>query len=183
MNSAPLVGQEQRDSSAKGVEQILSTSPAQERVQFRGSWLTVGFFFLGGEEPFFSSHSAVVDIGYNYQVNASLFSLRFVQTGNLCWTCDMSESWEISILYGRSTISDDFHASVAGGLGLARVDKNKGSPDREGNVVTAVSGAIQAQIFLQVSRSMGVGLNGFANINFQESFYGVTLNLHLGKLR
>ena len=158
---------------------ICQQSHAQEAGR---SWLSAGVFFLGGEKPFFSSYAEAADISFHYQLNANLFSIRALWTGNLCFTCDeTTEFWDISVLYGRSTISEYFHASIAGGLGIIgghRVDDFGQRKD----VATTVGAALQAQLFLHISRTFGIGIYGFANINSETQLYGATLNLHFGKL-
>ncbi len=158
-------------------------SYGQEEDQFRRSWLTGGVFFLGGEKPFFSSYSEAADISIHYQLNANLFSIRALWTGNLCFTCEeTTEFWDLGVLYGRSTVSEYFHASIAGGPGLIGGHHVDDFGQRK-DMATTVGAALQAQLFLHVLPSFGIGLYGFANINTETQLYGATLNLQFGKLR
>lgn len=153
----------------------------------RRSWLSAGVVTLGGETPFFSRYSEAATLAYHYQVNAHLFTLRALWTGNLCFVCDdMNESWDVALLYGRATRLEELHASLsvgAGVLGGDRTDRVVTGQVQMRNIATKVSAALQAQLFLTLNQSFGVGLYGFANLNSQRSFYGLTLNLQIGKLR
>ncbi len=158
----------------------------QEADKAPPNWLSVGVFFLGGEKPFFSSFPEAANISYHYQVNAHLFSLRGLWTGSICIACadsdDNTEFWDVSLLYGRSTASDYFHASISAGLGITGGDRAD-TFDEQRTAATTIGAAFQVQLLLPLSSSFGIGIYSFANINPEAQFYGVTLNLQFGKLR
>ncbi len=147
------------------------------------NWLSPGIFFLGGQTPFFSPYPESAVLSYHYQLDAHLFSLRGLWTGTLCFTCDdTDEFWDLSLLYGRSTISEYYHASVSAGLGVIDGDRAD-TPDEERDAPTTIGLAVQVQTFIHISQNFGLGLYGYANFNSVEQLYGITLNLQLGKLR
>ncbi len=153
-------------------------SHAQETDDVRRNWLTAGIG-LSGEHVKFSGSLA-------YQFDTHLVSLRMAWSGGVCPTCEDNDVFgDVAILYGRSTISDNFHASIAGGLGLAEGHEAASFENGfEGkDFPTSVGLAVQGQLFLDVSNSLGIGLYFFANINSQKNLFGTTLTLQLGRIR
>ena len=153
---------------------------AQGSDDERRSWLSAGIFFLGGETPFFASQAEAANAAFHYQYKAHLFSVRTLWIGTLF--NELTESWDLGILYGRATVSEYFHASVSGGpavTGGHRLDDFA----LVTNSAPTIGVALQAQVFLHFTGTFGAGFYGFANLNSENQLYGVTLNLQFGGLR
>lgn len=92
---------------------------------------------------------------------------------------------DYSILYGRAFTSSAFLASLGGGLGFVDGSISNGlfSEEEPEEIEMIIGLPLEAQLFWRPLRFLGLGLYGFANINSEESFYGCTLALQIGKLR
>jgi len=99
------------------------------------------------------------------------------------------EFFDVALLFGIATENKKNHASFS--IGIARVT---GSRYREGSGGFLFSGKrndisptiglpMESQLFFKISGFLGLGLNLYFNLNKEESFGGLSLNLMLGSLR
>lgn len=120
-----------------------------------------------------------------FQFDKNLISLRTWGATTLCVTCeeDQPAFRDYSVLYGCATLSRSFHASLAAGPGIVAGNYGADDPFEPGEKLENTIGlALEGQLFVYGSHA-GIGLYGFANINSQKSFYGLTLSVQLGDLR
>jgi hypothetical protein len=137
------------------------------------------FWFGGGlgagSEDFAGSLNA------SFQFGANVVSLRTAVTAGLF---DQGFN-DYALLYGRASepAGERYHASA--GLGLALVDGCRGGSVFSDcrSIQTVVGFPIELQLFWRPGSLVGLGLYGFANLNRDRSFAGVTLGLQLGRLR
>lgn len=133
-------------------------------------WVSLGLG--GGSEGFAGSLESAV------QVNRHLLSLRSAIVANIF----DDGFWDFAVLYGRATRWP--RGQAAASIGLAIVDGERCAGLSGCTPVSAVLGfPIAAQVFWRPMVVVGVGLYGFANLNSEQSFAGVTLSLQFGKLR
>ena len=83
---------------------------------------------------------------------------------------------DIGLLVGRATRTRRSHASA--GVGLALV---QGTDPITYAAVTTIGVPLEAQVFYSAGL-LGLGLYGFASVNPERTFGGVTLSLQFGKL-
>jgi hypothetical protein len=84
------------------------------------------------------------------------------------------EFGEVGLLYGRVAIKKSGHASIAGGLAVTAV-----SPCRTRSCTT-LGFPIVGEVSARIGSVLGVGLQGFANINTRSSYAGFALLIQLG---
>lgn len=127
-------------------------------------WLNVG---LG-----LGSHGGAGGLNLNIQPQARplLFTLRY------CFTADIdTDIGDIAFLAGYSSKRPRSlgYVSIAAGIGYVRGSFTDG----------AFGVPLEVQLFFTPVSFAGIGLQGFANLNKEETFYGALLCLQLGKLR
>lgn len=149
------------------------------------TWLNLG---IGG-----STHGLTGQISLSVQNGIHLITLRYVSNTefNIMGPTPSESVWDISILYGRSWESRLAMASISGGLGLVggirRGDyiRSNGwfSSTYQKCPFSTVGFPVDIQLFWLPFRFLGFGIQGFANLNSEESFYGFVLGLQVGRLR
>jgi hypothetical protein len=148
-------------------------------------WLNLG---IGG-----STHGLAGLISMSVQNDIHLITFRYVSsTEFVILGPTPSESvWDISILYGRFWKSRLAMVSISGGLGLVggirRGDyiRSDGwfSSKYQKCPFSTVGFPVDIQLFWMPSRFLGFSIQGFANLNSEESFYGFVLGLQVGRLK
>lgn len=160
-------------------------------------WIDFGAGLGGGapkteDELFADAYSIAAIASLSYQFKANLLSLRTAQVINMnnffffFGTGELSSVRDVAFLYGRVKTSENSRASLAAGIGFARSalqDAVFFVPTSRAKTEKAVGLALETQFCVQPTAFLGIGVNGFGNINSKNSFYGVTLSLQLGKLR
>jgi hypothetical protein len=135
-------------------------------------WLGAG---LGAGSEDFAGH-----LHASYQFGAHLISLRNAATAGV-----FDDGYgDLALLYGRATKAsgERYHASVA--LGIAVADGCRGGGLGGCRAVSAAVGLpLETQLFWRPGSLVGLGLYGFADLNPEHSFAGLTLGLQLGRLR
>jgi hypothetical protein len=134
-------------------------------------WINLG---IGG-----GTFEGVISANVSYQFKRNILSIRGVETGEWYGNNGM---WDIGILYGLAT--NPSHTQAAVGIGVALVGgKSEESLLPDNAIKKRIGLPIELQLFFRPIRFVGMGLYGFANINSEKSFVGVSLSLQFGKLR
>jgi len=103
-------------------------------------------------------------------------------------------TFEAAALYGISTSSRFFRASISAGLGLLhRVRRGalissgswlQGIPAQYREVHQYSAGLpMSAELVGMIDSNLGLGINALANIDGKENYYSVMLSVHVGRLR
>jgi hypothetical protein len=139
-----------------------------------GSWVHGG---LGEDEGGISG-----GISLSYQTGSNLFSIRGVENEEFKldlfgYSGPPEKIWDVGVLYGRIAKASWGLASISGGVGIVGV-----SDDEE---ITSYHLGIplESQLFWTPISTMGIGIYGFANLNFEKSFVGALACVQIGKLR
>lgn len=131
-------------------------------------------------------------LGASYQKGKHLFSARRAKAIRLesvaffFPTGDITTVEDIAILYGRATQKRGSVASIAAGIGYVQTEivetKFFVAPESATKKST-VGLALEAQLFGRIGGIFGLGFYGFANINSQNTFGGISFSIQGGKLR
>lgn len=119
---------------------------------------------------------------FSYQTGSSLFSIRGVESEEFKldlfgYSGPPEKVWDIGVLYGRVAKASWGLASISGGVGIVGVS------DDEGITSHHIGLPIESQLFWTPSSRVGIGIYGFANLNFEKSFVGALLCVQIGILR
>jgi hypothetical protein len=139
-------------------------------------WIEFG---LGGGSVGEGGGSGCLNV--NYQFGRNLCSARIIGCGELFGRTLN----DYSFLYNHVFNSSALLITFGGGLGIVTGHISHGLfSDKDPEDIAPVIGLpLEARLFFRPLSFLGLGLFGFANINAEESFYGVTLSLALGKMR
>ena len=116
-----------------------------------------------------------------YQFGKNTLSFRVLSTGEI-----FGKSLnEYGLLYGRTLKSSSILISAGAGLAMVegRISHGILSSKELDNIEPTIGMPVEVQLFWRPASVIGIGLYGFANLNPEESFYGCTLSLQIGKLR
>ena len=147
------------------------TDPAPE---VQRTWVSFGYGLAAmagadAEDAF----SLVGELGLHLQRGRYIGSLR---TAVLFGIFGDTGFGDISLLLGRATRAQGFRASASAGLAYV------GGTDPITYAEVATIGVpLEGQLLYSVG-VLGLGLYGFANLNPERSFAGLTLSLHIGAL-
>jgi hypothetical protein len=121
------------------------------------------------------------NLNVNYQIGRNLLSGRIIGCGELFGRTLN----DYSFLYNRVFNSSALLISFGGGLGIVTGHISHGlfSDEDPEEIAPIIGLPFEARLFFRPLSFLGLGLFGFANINEEESFYGITLSLALGKMR
>lgn len=168
-----------RLTSAHPVEEL---TRAPNRVAYnppiRRLWISAGGGFGGlrGREE--GDIALAGQVSAHWQRGRRVLSLRAATVTDICigiGNNDDCEQQDVGLLIGWGTTGRTGLSSI--GVGVAAV---RGGDDGE---TVAVGLPLQIQFLFDVGGVAGLGLYGFANINAEQSFGGVTLSLSLGDLQ
>jgi hypothetical protein len=107
-----------------------------------------------------------------YQVRPHHFALRGILVADPLGE-DADAFGELGLLYGRTALRKWGHASIAAGLAITGTTPCSGRCSTLGLPVVA-------EISARLGSVVGVGLQGFANLNSLGSYFGFALFLQLG---
>jgi hypothetical protein len=122
-----------------------------------------------------------------YQRGASIFSVRTTSVVSFIGIIisgfggdaeTAASDW--GLLYGRATAPGTFHASLAAGVGAARIARDSAGVSQ---TIRRFTVPIEGQLAWRPVRFLGVVLAGFASVNGTRSFGGLTFGVQLGRLR
>lgn len=122
------------------------------------------------------------------QYNRALFIAH--ATANSQGTFD-DEFFDIGLLMGVASKSRKGHVSVAVGVSLVTGSRSEGlyinffgNEEKGRQDITPTFGIpLEVQLYRNLGRFLGLGFDIYANINSEQAFSGITLNLWIGKLR
>jgi hypothetical protein len=149
-------------------------------------WFNLGYGAGGATQnsgSYSSNNSGPAgELSFNYATtNHQLFSLRatgvsqgFANGGNQ----------DVGVLYGVMNKTDQFMASLSGGLAYTSSIDNPTPLTVDSSVTKNTLGLpLETQLFWTPTKYVGLGVIGFGNINSTRSFGGVLLAIQLGKLK
>lgn len=145
-------------------------------------WVTVG-----AGKAFFGTRNALgAHVSVTYQFGASAVSVRSSGTYDFIETLFASPGEIVGasdwgVLYGRSTPRGRLRGSLAAGIGMARV--YRGGFSAAATTTTHFGVPLETQLFFRVSGVWGLGLYGYGNLNSDQSFWGLSAAVELGRLR
>ena len=122
-----------------------------------------------------------IHFNFAYEIAGKILTLRMLDCGQLFGrSLD-----EISFLYGKGFDFSKVYISFGGGIGMVKGSISHGifSESKTTYIGPTTGLPLEMQVQWRPFRLIGLGLYGFANINSEESFYGATLSLYIGKLR
>lgn len=156
-------------------EQTLVSSQVVYNPLVRRLWISAGGgfgTFLGrGEED----RALAGQVSVHWQRGRQVLSLRAATVTYICIDeNDYCGQRDVGFLIGWGTTGNAGHASI--GVGIAAV------PSEE-EFFHTVGLPLQAQFLFAVGGVIGLGLYGFADINAEQSFGGITLSLSVGNLQ
>jgi hypothetical protein len=118
-----------------------------------------------------------------------LFSVRALGGGTFdpMGSGERTDVSEVGLMYGRGAAGSRSWRSISGGLGMVRGERSGAVDWETGETGEETFGPVlglllEAQLLFVPTRSIGVGLTGFANWNPEASFAGVALSGHVGRL-
>lgn len=118
--------------------------------------------------------------GLAVDYNQHVFSLRTVST-------DMpygAQTWDVALLYGRSTTFRSWYLSAGVGAAVTGGTKYPGLfGSGEGTPMETMMGfPLEANLFWQPTNFVGLGIYSFANVNTEHPFGGMGLTIRVGNL-
>jgi hypothetical protein len=151
---------------------LCSSLTAQDRPRM---WLGLGF---GSGARADGATGAAFMAEVVYQVRAHHFAIRALGVIDP-YGESADEFGEFGLLYGRAAKRSWGHASIASGLAITGV-----SSCREASTsgCTTLGVPIMAEAALRFAPVLGVGVQGYANLNTKSVYGGVALFLQLGWL-
>lgn len=150
--------------------------------------LGIGGYYLS------SSNGLAFNIGGDYLKNKNYWKLRLI--------CDIEfnifgpeppeQYYDIGLLYGKFINTKIIRLSLSGGLGVlggvkrgAFLYRNPGflgSDFFEKKLIFSPSVPLEIDLSLVPTKHFGIGISGFANLNFENTLVGFIINLKFGKL-
>ena len=148
---------------------------AQEGPRREGFWFGFGLGGGGGDER---AEVAAASAQMVLQTGPHYFALRLLGMADPIGGSSGSFT-EVSALYGRALLGGLGHVSIASGL--AYVNVHSCHPD--GSRCEVVGVPIVAEAMFRPYPAIGLGVQGFANLNREARYGGVMALLHLGWVR
>jgi hypothetical protein len=143
-------------------------------------WVNLG----GGGAMIGSDFTMTAGAIYSYQFESTILSARILGLTNENPTIQEIHSAttnykfaDYGILYGPIWHFGDWYVVVTGGIGLVRAAYDRPSGI---STVTSFSVPLEAQLGYRISSTIGVGLYPYANINTEQSFWGILACAQLG---
>lgn len=116
--------------------------------------------------------------GINAQVQGHYFALKTNSTEFSQW----EETWDVSLIYGRHAHvrSLQFYAgtgfSVLGGTSYSSLIETS----KQESFGPVIGFPLEGSVFWNPIRVAGIGLSAFANVNTEQPFGGIGLNIRIG---
>jgi hypothetical protein len=152
---------------------LLGLSPSWAVAQDRSRiWLGVG---LGGAATTSEASGMALMGEVVYQTGPHHFAIRAMGAADPFGE-DADEFGEIGVLYGRGAKRDWGHATIAAGLALTGF----GSCSGTGRGCHTIGVPVAAEAALRFAYVIGVGAQGFANLNSKSIYGGLVFFLQLG---
>lgn len=136
---------------------------------------------LGAGSGSISKNAFALSANATYQFGNNLLTLRAAGTGELFG----KSIGDYGLLYGLPLKQEQVFISIGVGLAFVEGSISHGlfsliPPEKIGPTIGI---PLEVQLFWRPTRFLGMGLYGFANLNPEEPYVGVTLSFQLGKLR
>ncbi|MGH7671686.1 MAG: hypothetical protein ACREMC_02215 [Gemmatimonadales bacterium] len=163
---------------------VSAPAGAQADAERRSTWwVTLG----AGIGDFGTATGMGAQVSGAYQFGRSLLAARStVALGDIVEVLfanpgDIIGTEDFGLLFGRASAPGSIHASAAAGVGIARLQRAAGSGNESTSEHFGVP--LEAQLFWRPTRVFGVGLYGYGNLNNEQSFWGLSVSVQLGRLR
>lgn len=119
--------------------------------------------------------------GLTVDYNQHVFSLRTVSTGRSYG----SETWDVALLYGRSTTFRSWYLSAGVGAAVTGGTKYPGLfGSGEGTPMETMLGfPLEANLSWQPTGFVALGLYSFANVNTEHPFGGIGISVRVGNIQ
>ena len=140
------------------------------------TWVNLG---LGAGSVQEVENSISASLSLTYQTGRHAFSLRTATSGGIF----EDSFWDLALLYGWGTKPAQVHASAGIGISLVGGSRSEGLFSETEKVNTTIGLPLEIQLSWRPLRFLGLCAYGFANINKEESFVGLTFCIQIGKLR
>lgn len=118
--------------------------------------------------------------GLSFDYNRHLFSLRTIST-DLDYG---AETWDIALLYGRGITYRSLYISAGAGasvIGGKKYSQLFGGESTEAE--TTLGFPLEGQISWTPTGFIALGIYSYANVNTEQPFGGIGLNIRLGDLK
>jgi len=148
-------------------------------------WLSMNF-----GQVFLNSKSFYGDFSLEYSNKKSIYSAQYFGLFNLSSSVPYNSSNDsnnfdaIDLLYGRIHRYSNFKISYSTGISfiIIPVTKIKGDVVMK-DTVLKVGLPVSFQIVFTPIRLIGIGIKAFANVNSEDSFFGTSVGLYVGKVK
>jgi hypothetical protein len=143
-------------------------------------WINLG---LGASSAVDGSFGPGISFNYNKGLFLASLRLSYSEEFKICvfGPCSPPDNnYEFAALSGIAYRSRYFLASITGGLSYVFGDRYYGNTK---NNFQRIGLPIDTQLFFRFSSYVGIGIEGFANINSGHSFAGALFCLQIGDLR
>lgn len=138
----------------------------------KGNWYNLGL----GSGDIHGFKRIAFSVSLTHRRVATTYSFRFLAMMRPFSEAMYDNAWELGVLYGRILTPPSSPILVSGGIGLG-----VGGVRVKYDNVTIIGAPIEVQLLYKPNSPIGIGLYGFANINTQQIFYGVTFCLSFGR--
>lgn len=166
-----------------------SIHPAYSQTEIRTDsskyWVNIG---VGFSSPEFTALGVI--FSHELKNEKNIITLRLIRAEEIrIFSSPSNAHWDLGVLAGvirkkqRGMVSISAGGSIVGGK--KKEDLTGGElfdADYSTKNYTTVGLPINSQIFFTPFSHVGIGLNGFANINPKKSFAGVLVCLQIGKI-
>jgi hypothetical protein len=153
-----------------GLTALSPTLAAQDRPRI---WLGAG---LGSSGSHAGAGGAALMGELVYQTGAHHFGVRALGVADIIGHGD--SFGEVGVLYGRSAKRTWGHSAISAGLAWTHLDSCSDTGGGCSTVGVPVVGEVAARLF----SIMGVGVQGFVNLNTKDVYRGFVLFIQLGWL-
>ena len=161
----------------------LGRTQAQRQASPRttATWFTIGV----GQVNWGFRTDVGAQITAAHQTHHRVLSARFVGGGDILGGLFASQGeivavQDAGVLLGYGNAPGFVRYSVGAGLGVATLTR-RGSPDDTKSSKLGVP--LEAQLFIQPLRFLGVGLYTYGDVNKDKSFWGWSVSVAVGRLR
>jgi hypothetical protein len=117
-------------------------------------------------------------INLSYQFDGSVITARGAIDGEIFG----DDLWDLALLYGISIGHGELYASAGAGVAIVGGERSHGIFSQGEDIPITAGLAIESQLAWRPIPLLGVVLYGFADINTEESFAGVTMGVQVGNL-
>jgi hypothetical protein len=143
-----------------------------EPQSIEGKWFNVGL----GMGYIHGYNRAASCISGTLRKGNTTYSIHFAGLFRPLSGAEYDTAWDLGVLYGKALTPPNSLFLISGGIGLSL-----GRVTVKYDYVSTIGIPVEAQLLFKPFSSFGIGLYGFANLNTQQSYYGVTLCFTIGR--